>query len=172
MPLTPSTAPPGPSMPTLTSQAVPFVPSAPAFTPPAPSVHVGTPHTHTPYTIHVCTPCTVYVHPPALLLPFTPLPCSCHSHHPCLHPHHTHLQCPLTSMDANLSMYPILILPASNTFHFAITHSLITANPTMLNPSFIINGNSRYQAYSTIISIFPIFSRLPSPLLPPLNSVK
>ena len=44
----------------------------------------------------------------------------------------------LTSMDADPNTYPILILPASNTFYFTITHSLIIANPTMLNPSSIM----------------------------------
>ena len=40
-------------------------------------------------------------------------------------------------------------------------------------PSFIINGNSWCWAYSIpIVLIFPIFSRLPSPLCPPFNSVK
>ena len=83
----------------------------------------------------------------------------------------------LTSMDAYLNTYPILILPASNTFHFCHHaqphHSQpYHAQSIIYHPSFIINGNSRYRAYSAIISIFPIFSRLPSPLRPPLNSVK
>ena len=46
------------------------------------------------------------------------------------------------SMDADPNTYPILIPPVSNTFYFAITHSLITANPTMLNPSSIIYHSS------------------------------
>ena len=48
----------------------------------------------------------------------------------------------VTSMDADPNMYPILIPPASNTFTFAITHSLITANPTVLNPLSIIHHSS------------------------------
>ena len=46
----------------------------------------------------------------------------------------------LTSMDADPNMYPILIPPASNTFHFfhhPQPHH--TANPTTLNPSSIIH---------------------------------
>ena len=83
----------------------------------------------------------------------------------------------VTSMDADLSMYPILIPPASSTFHFCHHpqphHSQpYHAQSIIYHPSFIINGNSQYRAYSTIVSIFPIFSRLPSPLRPPLNSVK
>ena len=84
---------------------------------------------------------------------------------------------PLTNMDANLNTYPILIPPASNTFHFCHHpqphHSQpYHAQSIIYHPSFIIDGNSRYWAYSTIVSIFPIFNRLPSPLCPPLNSVK
>ena len=69
------------------------------------------------------------------------------------------------SMDADPNTYPILILPASNTFYFAITHSLITVNPTMLNPSSIIHHPSvmihtfpsLYSLYYfTILAIFPI----------------
>ena len=72
---------------------------------------------------------------------------------------------------------PILIPPASNTFHFCHHpqphHSQpYHAQTIIYQPSFVINGNSQYQAYSTIILIFPIFSRLPSPICPPLNSVK
>ena len=83
----------------------------------------------------------------------------------------------LTSMDADLNTYPILIPPASNTFHFCHHpqphHSQhYHAQSIIYHPSFIINGNSQYRAYSITISIFPIFSRLPSPLRPPLNSVK
>ena len=84
----------------------------------------------------------------------------------------------LMRIDANHNTYSIQITPASNTFHFCHhpqphhsqpyhTHSII------YHPSFIINGNSRYQAYSIpLVLIFPIFSRLPSLLRPPLNSVK
>ena len=83
----------------------------------------------------------------------------------------------VTSMDANLNMYPILFPPVSNTFHFCHHPQPHHSQPyhtqsIIYHPSFIINGNSRYRAYSTIISIFPIFSRLSSPLRPPLNSVK
>ena len=89
----------------------------------------------------------------------------------------TSLRKALTSMDADLSTYPILIPPASNTFHFCHHpqphHSQpYHAQSIIYHPSFMINGNSRYRAYSTIVSIFPIFSRLPSPFCPPLNSVK
>ena len=84
---------------------------------------------------------------------------------------------PLMSMDADPNMYPILILPASNTFHFCHHpqphHSQpYHAQSIIYHPSFIINGNSWYQAYSTTVSIFPIFSRLPSLIHPPPNSVK
>ena len=41
--------PPGPSMPTLTLWVAPFAPHAP-------SVHVGTPCAHTPWTVHIHTP--------------------------------------------------------------------------------------------------------------------
>ena len=84
----------------------------------------------------------------------------------------------LTSMDADPNTYPILIPPASNTFHFCHHPQPHHSQPyhtqsIIYHPSFIINGNSQYQAYSiTTVSIFPIFSRLPSPLRPPLNSVK
>ena len=84
----------------------------------------------------------------------------------------------LTSMDADPNMYPILIPPASNIFHFCHHpqphHSQpYHAQSIIYHPSFIINGNSQYWAYSiTTISIFPIFSRLPSPICPTLNSVK
>ena len=83
----------------------------------------------------------------------------------------------MTSMDADLNTYPILILPASNTFHFCHHpqphHSQpYHAQSIIYHPSFIINGNFGYQAYSITISIFSIFNRLPSPLRPPLNSVK
>ena len=84
----------------------------------------------------------------------------------------------LMSMDANADMYPILILPASNTFYFCHHPQPHHSQPyhtqsIIYHPSFIINGNSRYQAYSIpIVSIFSVFSRLPSPLCPPLNSVK
>ena len=83
----------------------------------------------------------------------------------------------VTSMDADPNMYPILILLASNTFHFCHHpqphHSQpYHAQSIIYHPSFVINGNSLYQAYSITISIFPIFNRLPSPLRPPLNSVK
>ena len=66
------------------------------------------------------------------------------------------LQWVLMSMDADPNTYPILILPASNTFYFAITHSLITVNPTMLNPSSII-----YLLWSIL---FPLY--IPSIILP------
>ena len=79
------------------------------------------------------------------------------------------------SMDAKPNMYPILILPASNTFYFC--HHLQPQNSQpyhtqsiIYHPSFIIDGNSQYRAYSIPhISIFPIFNRPPSPLCPPLN---
>ena len=85
--------------------------------------------------------------------------------------------CLLMSMDADPNMYPILILPASNTFHFCHHpqphHSQpYHAQSITYHPSFIINGNSWYWAYSITISIFLIFNRLPSLLCPPLNSVK
>ena len=63
----------------------------------------------------------------------------------------------------HLSLLPSPTASSQPTLH---TQSII------YHPSFIINGNSQYRAYSTIILIFPIFSRLPSPLCPPLNSVK
>ena len=83
----------------------------------------------------------------------------------------------LTSMDADPNMYPILIPPASNTSHFCHHPQPHHSQPyhtqsIIYHPSFIINGNSRYRAYSTTISIFLIFSRLPSLICPPLNSVK
>ena len=40
--------PPRPSMPILTPWVAPFTLSAPVFAPHTPSVHVGTPHAHTP----------------------------------------------------------------------------------------------------------------------------
>ena len=88
-----------------------------------------------------------------------------------------HAECPVMSMDADPNMYPILIPPASNTFHFCHHPQPHHSQPhhaqsIIYHPSFVINGNSWYRAYSTTISIFPIFSRLPSPLCPPLNSVK
>ena len=82
------------------------------------------------------------------------------------------------SMDADSNMYPILIPPASNTFYFCHHpqphHSQHYHTQSIIyHPSFIINGNSQYQAYSIPhVSIFPIFNRLPSLLHPPLNSVK
>ena len=84
---------------------------------------------------------------------------------------------PLMSMDADPDMYPILIPPVSNTFYFCHHpqphHSQpYHAQSIIYHPSFDINGNSWYQAYSITVSIFLIFSRLPSPLCPPLNSVK
>ena len=83
----------------------------------------------------------------------------------------------MTSMDADPNMYPILIPPVSNTFHFCHHpqphHSQpYHAQSIIYHPSFVINGNSRYQAYSITVSIFLIFSRLPSLICPPLNSVK
>ena len=71
----------------------------------------------------------------------------------------------------------ILIPPVSNTFHFCHHpqphHSQpYHAQSIIYHPSFIINGNSKYWAYSITISIFLIFNRLPSLLCPPLNSVK
>ena len=84
----------------------------------------------------------------------------------------------LTSMDANPNMYPILIPPASNTFYFCHHPQPHHSQPyhtqsIIYHPSFIINGNSQYWAYSIpIVPIFPIFNRLPSPICPPLNSVK
>ena len=83
----------------------------------------------------------------------------------------------VTSMDADLNMYPILIPPASNTFHFCHHPQPHHSQPyhvqsIIYHPSFIINGTSRYRAYSITVSIFSIFNRLPSPLRPPLNSVK
>ena len=63
----------------------------------------------------------------------------------------------------HLSLLPSPTASSQQPYH---TQSII------YHPSFVINGNSRYQAYSTTISIFPIFSRLPSPIHPPLNSVK
>ena len=73
----------------------------------------------------------------------------------------------VTSMDADPNMYPILIPPASNTFYFCHhpqPHHSQTyhAQSIIYHPSFIINGNSPYQAYSITVSIFLIFSRLPS----------
>ena len=80
--------------------------------------------------------------------------------------------CTLMSMDADPNMYPILIPPASNTFYFC-HHPQPHAQSIIYHPSFIINGNFWYRAYSIPnFSIFPIFSRLPSLLRPPLNSVK
>ena len=84
---------------------------------------------------------------------------------------------PLTSMDVDPNMYPILIPPASNTFHFCDHpqphHSQpYHAQSIIYHPLFVINGNSRYWAYSITISIFLIFNRLPCLLRPPLNSVK
>ena len=84
---------------------------------------------------------------------------------------------PMMSMDADLNTYPILIPPASKTFHFCHHpqphHSQpYHAQSIIYHPSFIINGNFRYRAYSITVSIFPIFNRLPSPICPPLNSVK
>ena len=57
--------------------------------------------------------------------------------------------CTLTSMDADLNTYPILIPPAPNTFHFCHHpqphHSQpYHAQSIIYHPSFIINGNSRY----------------------------
>ena len=84
----------------------------------------------------------------------------------------------LTSMNADPNMYPILIPPASNTFYFCHHpqphHSQpYHAQSIIYHPSFIINGNSQYRAYSiTIIFIFLIFNRPPYPLRPSLNSVK
>ena len=71
------------------------------------------------------------------------------------------------SMDADPNTYPILILPVSNTFYFCHHpqphHSQpYHAQSIIHHPSFIINGNSRYWAYSiTIVLIFPIFNRPP-----------
>ena len=53
----------------------------------------------------------------------------------------------VTSMDADPNMYPILIPPASNTFHFCYHpqphHSQpYYAQSIIYHPSFIINGNS------------------------------
>ena len=53
----------------------------------------------------------------------------------------------VTSMDADLSTYPILIPPVSNTFHFCHHpqphHSQpYHAQSIIYQPSFIINGNS------------------------------
>ena len=82
------------------------------------------------------------------------------------------------SMDANPDMYLILIPPVSNTFYFCHHpqphHSKpYHAQPIIYHPSFIINGNSWYWAYSIPnVSIFTIFSWLPSPIHPHLNSVK
>ena len=84
----------------------------------------------------------------------------------------------VTSMDANPNMYPILIPPVSNTFYFCHHpqphHSQpYHAQSIIYHPSFIINGNSWYWAYSIPpLLIFPIFNRPPSLLRPPLNSVK
>ena len=83
----------------------------------------------------------------------------------------------VTSMDADLNMYPILIPPVSNTFHFCHHPQPHHSQPyhtqsIIYHPSFVINGNSRYLAYSITFSIFSIFNRLPSPLHLPLNSVK
>ena len=87
------------------------------------------------------------------------------------------LLCPVMSMDADPNMYPILIPPASNTFHFCHHPQPLHSQPyhtqsIIYHPSFVINGNSQYQAYSITVLIFPIFNRPPSPLRPPLNSVK
>ena len=83
----------------------------------------------------------------------------------------------LMSMDADLNMYLILIPPASNTFHFCHHPQPHHSQPyhtqsITYHSSFVINGNSWYRAYSITISIFTIFSRLPSLIHPPLNSVK
>ena len=81
-------------------------------------------------------------------------------------------------MDADPNMYPILILPVSNTFYFCYHPQPHHSQPyhtqsIIYHSSFVINGNSWYQACSIPkVSIFPIFNRLPSPLHPPLNSVK
>ena len=88
------------------------------------------------------------------------------------------LVCPMMSMDADPNMYPILIPPASNTFYFCHHPQRHHSQPyhaqsIIYHPSFIINGNSQYWAYSIPhILIFPIFNRPSSPLRPPLNSVK
>ena len=63
---------------------------------------------------------------------------------------------PLTSMDANPNMYPILIPPASNTFYFAITHSLITTNSSMLNPSSIIHHSSSMATPNIKLTQLPL----------------
>ena len=65
----------------------------------------------------------------------------------------------LMSMDANPSMYPILIPPASHTFYFCYHpqphHSQpYHAQSIIYHSSFIINGNFWYQAYSITILIF------------------
>ena len=84
----------------------------------------------------------------------------------------------LMSMDVDPDMFPILILPASNIFYFCHHPQPHHSRPyhtqsIIYYPSFVINGNSWYWAYSIPnISIFPIFSRLPSLLCPPFNSVK
>ena len=64
-------------------------------------------------------------------------------------PHLDQVFRPLTSMNANLNTYPILIPPASNTFHICHHpqphHSQpYHAQSIIYHPSFIINGNSRY----------------------------
>ena len=84
---------------------------------------------------------------------------------------------PMTSMDADPNMYPILIPPASKTFHFCHhpqPHHSQPYHPQSIiyHPSFVINGYFRYRAYSITILIFSIFNRLPSLIHPPLNSVK
>ena len=82
------------------------------------------------------------------------------------------------SMDADPDMFSILIPPASNIlyfFHHPQPHHIqpYHAQSVIYHSSFIINGNSWYRAYSIPnVLIFPIFSRLPSPLCPSLNSVK
>ena len=53
----------------------------------------------------------------------------------------------VTSMDADLNMYPILIPPVSNTFHFCHHPQPHHSQPhhaqsIIYHPSFIINGNS------------------------------
>ena len=58
-------------------------------------------------------------------------------------------------MDANPNMYPILFHQHQTPFTFAITHSLITANPTMLNPSSIIHYSSSMATPNIELTQFP-----------------
>ena len=57
-------------------------------------------------------------------------------------------------MDADPNMYPILILPASNTFHFAITHSLITAVNTQTQTYTQIHTYAQIPAYVQLPVLF------------------